>query len=315
MKLPSILWPILLGCILLPALAQDAPFHFVLLADTQFGMYTADRSFEQEAANFEFAVAAVNRWKPGFVAVLGDLINKPGDPGQTAAYLRIAGKVDPAIPVYHVPGNHDVGNEPTPESLATYRRIFGRDYYSFRAGPVYGIVLNSTLIHSPQNAEDEYENQEAWLRRELEVAQASEAKHVLIFLHHPLFLADPREPDRYENLPGERRRGLLQLLHRHGVRYVFAGHTHKNVNAADGALSVIASGPVGKPLGSDGSGVRIAAVTDAGVEHRYYDFGVLPDTLRRIRKAGTAHLHFKPVESAAGFWIQDAIILRLAPEH
>jgi serine/threonine-protein phosphatase CPPED1 len=269
---------------LIPCLAQEQPFYFMMLTDTQFGMYASDKGFAQETANYEFAVAAVNRLKPGFVIILGDLVNKTGDPEQIREYQRISRKIDPSIPVYHVAGNHDIGNEPTPDSLAAYRKTFGRDYYSFRAGPVYGIVLNSTLIHSPKSARSEYEEQDAWLKKELAAAKASQAQSILVFQHHPCFLKDAQEDDRYENIPRERRLPLLALFHEHGVRYVFAGHTHKNVASQDGQLQVVATGPVGKPLGQDGSGIRIAAVTGAGVEHRYYDFGALPDRLSIPRK-------------------------------
>jgi len=157
-----------------------------------------------------------------------------------------------------VAGNHDVGNEPTPDTLAAYRRLFGRDYYSFRAGPVYGIVLNSTLMHSPKNAQSECEEQNVWIKMELAAAKASPAQHILVFQHHPCFLKDAQEDDRYENLPRERRLPLLALFREHGVRYVFAGHTHRNVTAEDGPLQVVATGPVGKPLARmvPGSGLR-----------------------------------------------------------
>jgi 3',5'-cyclic AMP phosphodiesterase CpdA len=267
-----------------PCLAQEQPFYFMMLADPQFGMFATDRSFAQETANYEFAVAAVNRLKPGFVVILGDLVNKAGDTGQIREYQRISEKIDPSIPVYHVAGNHDVGNEPTPDSLAAYRMNFGRDYYSFRAGPVYGIVLNSTLIHSPRSARSEYEKQDAWVKKELAAAKASQAQHILVFQHHPCFLKDAQEDDRYENIPRERRLPLLALFHDHGVRYVFAGHTHRNVAARDGQLQVAAIGPVGQPLGQGGSGIGIATVTAGGVEHRFYDFGALPERLAVPRK-------------------------------
>ena len=136
---------------------QTDSFAFLQMSDTQFGMYTKDGEFSQETANYEFAVATANRLKPRFVIVCGDLVNKPGDSAQIAEYLRITAKFDKSIRVYHVAGNHDVGNEPTPASLASWRKTFSRDYYSFREGSIYGIVLNSSLLHSPGKASDEYE--------------------------------------------------------------------------------------------------------------------------------------------------------------
>src|ERR1700735_942419 len=96
--------------------AQD-PTFFMQISDTQFGMYSDNHDIDQEIANFEFVVATVNRLKPLFLINCGDLINKAGDPIQTAAYLRIKAKIAPGIAYYPVAGNHDVGNEPTPETL------------------------------------------------------------------------------------------------------------------------------------------------------------------------------------------------------
>jgi serine/threonine-protein phosphatase CPPED1 len=262
-----------------PGFGQEQPFYFMMLSDTQLGMYENNRGFVRETANYEFAVAAVNRLKPGFVIVLGDLVNKEGDADQIREFQRISQKIDPAVPVYHVAGNHDVGHQPTPETVTAYRKIFGPDYYSFRAGPIYGIVLNSTLIHTPVKAESEYQKQLSWLKAELEKAKASEARHIVVFQHHPYFLSEAQEPDQYMNIAIERRQPMLALLKQYNVHYVFAGHVHKNSVGKDGDLEMAATGPVGMPFGDDGSGIRLAEVTAGGVRHRYYDFGKMPDRL------------------------------------
>jgi 3',5'-cyclic AMP phosphodiesterase CpdA len=269
----------ILTVFILPGIGQEQPFYFIMLADPQFGMYTSDKGFARETANYEFAVATVNRLKPSFVVVLGDLANKAGDPDETGEFLRITKKIDSSIPVHLVAGNHDVGREPTPQTLADFRRNLGRDYYSFRAGPVYGIVLNSGLIIAPQKVESDYRAQDSWLKKELETAKASDAKQIIVFQHHPYFLEKADEPDRYGNVPLERRKPMLELFHRYGVHYVFAGHTHQNIALKDGDLEMTASGPVGMTMSEEGSGIRVAEVTPAGVRHRYYDFGKLPDRL------------------------------------
>src|SRR5258708_4425197 len=94
---------------------------FIQMSDPQFGMYAKDASFEHETTNFEFAIATANRLKPAFVVITGDLINQQGNAAETAEFHRIAGKLDPPIRLFNMPGNHDVGNDPTPESLARYR--------------------------------------------------------------------------------------------------------------------------------------------------------------------------------------------------
>jgi len=136
-----------LTCVL-PAFAQ-APLFWVHASDPQFGMYTANKDFRQETANWEFVIANVNRLKPAFLVVTGDLTNQEGNADQIAEYKRINGKLDPSVHLYSVPGNHDVANDPTPESLARFRKAYGPDYYSFREGSMYGIVLDSSLFKAP----------------------------------------------------------------------------------------------------------------------------------------------------------------------
>jgi 3',5'-cyclic AMP phosphodiesterase CpdA len=248
------------------------------MSDPQFGMYTKDRDFAQETANYEFAVANANRLKPRFVIVCGDLVNKPGEAAQIAEYRRISAKFDRSIRIYHVAGNHDVGNEPTPQALAAYRERFGPDYYSFREGSLYGIVLNSSLIHSPQNAPDEYQKQQDWLRTELDKAKAADAQHIIVFQHHPFFLDRADEPDQYFNIPLARRKPLLEMFHAAGVRYLFAGHYHRNAQGRDGDIEMVTTGPVGMPLGGARSGLRIVWIDTSGIRHRYFEFGAVPNT-------------------------------------
>ena len=257
---------------------NSAEFFFVQLADTQFGAATGDKDFLQETSNYEFAVANINRIKPAFVVICGDLINKTGDPVQTAEYYRVTAMIDRSIPVYPVPGNHDVGNAPTQETLAYYREHFGADYYSFRQGSLYGIVLDSSLISAPDRVRDEAAKQEEWLKTELTKARDSNASHIVVFQHHPWFLEEPTEAGQYFNIPKPQRERYLDILKKAGVRYVFAGHYHRNAYGRDGNLEMITNGPVGRPLGNDPSGIRIVTVFPDRLEHQYYGFGFIPNS-------------------------------------
>lgn len=271
----ALLWLAPLGA--QPAAEKSDAFLFIQLADPQFGMYTKDRDFAQETANYEFAIATANRLKPRFVIVCGDLVNKPGDEAQIAEYQRISKKLDSSIRLYHVAGNHDVGNVPTPEANAAYRARFGPDFYSFREGPIYGIVLNSSLIHSPQGAPEDFEKQKSWLKAELEKARQSTAPHIVVFQHHPFFLERGDEPDQYFNIPLERRKPLLELFHQYSVRYLFAGHYHRNAQGRDGEIEMITTGPVGQPLGTAKSGIRLVWIKGDQLTHQYFEFGKLPN--------------------------------------
>ena len=87
------------------------------------------------------------------------------------------------------------------------------------------------------------------------------------------------EKDGYFNIPLAVRARWLDLLRSHGVRYTFAGHYHRNVYAASEGFQMITTGPVGKPLGPDPSGIRIAIVRPDSIQHEYFGFGNLPNKL------------------------------------
>jgi len=270
----------------LRAQGTEAPFFFIQITDPQFGMSAGNADVEQEIANLDFAVATANRLRPAFVIVTGDLVNRAGDEGQIGAYLRSMSRLDPGIPAYHVAGNHDVENVPTPETLVAYVKRFGPDHYSFRHGSLAGIVLNSVLIAAPEKAPEAAREQEEWLRAELERAKRDGVRHLVVFQHHPFFLEDPAEPDRYENIPGERRTSHLALLAESGVTHVFAGHYHRNALGRAGGIDMVTTGPIGMPLGGAKSGMRIVTVTDDGIEHRYYELGELPNRVTVLEQAG-----------------------------
>jgi 3',5'-cyclic AMP phosphodiesterase CpdA len=267
-----------LGWAMVVPVHAGLPFFFIQLTDPQLGMFTDNKDFVQETANFEFAVAAVNRLKPAFVVITGDLVNKPGDAAQIAEYRRIVKKVDASIPVYDVAGNHDVENVPTLETLAAYTNRFGPDHYSFRHGDFVGVVLNSSVIHSPQKSPGQLGEQETWLKGELDRVQAGKPRHLVVFQHHPWCLAAADEADQYFNIPRERRDRYFALFREYGVKYLFCGHYHRNAVAKLKDLEVITTGPVGKPLG-DVSGLRVAIVRDGRIDHRYYHFGEIPNRI------------------------------------
>ena len=294
LALPS--W-FLVALVLLASPARAAaPWFFVQLSDPQLGMFTDNRDFAQDAANFEFAVAAVNRLKPAFVVITGDLVNKAGDAAQIAEYRRIVAQIDRAIPVYNLAGNHDVENTPTPDTLAAYTKIFGPDRYTFRHEGLIGIVLNSTVIHTPDKCAAALAEQERWLRAELVKARGEHPQHIVVFQHHPWYLKSAEEPDQYFNIPLVRRTAYMALFREFGVRYLFCGHYHRNAEAKDTNADVVTSGPVGKPLGEGRSGLRVVIVRDDRLEHHFYDLSVLPTKVELEPKAPDAEKGAAPAK-------------------
>ena len=253
---------------------------FFQMADTQFGFFNANKEFSRETVSMEKAIAESNRLKPAFVVICGDLVNKPGDIAQITEYKRIAAKLDPSIKLYSVSGNHDVENVPTIASLALYKKYFGEDRYTFRSGNILGIILNSSLIKDPSLAPIEAAKQLEWLIQVLKDAKKSNARNIMVFMHHSFFLKDSNEPDEYFNINTERRKIYLELFKTYGIKQVFAGHYHRNAYGKFDDMEMITTGPVGRPLGSDSSGFRIINVKGKIVDHTYFALDSLPVQLK-----------------------------------
>jgi len=260
--------------------AGKTPFFFIQMADPQLGMVSKNHRLEPESGRFIRAIAAANRLRPAFVVICGDLVNKPGGQVQITELQRICDQLDADIPLYLVSGNHDVENTPSARTLQFYRRTIGDDRYSFQHGGVYGIVLNSTIIKSPQRVRDEVAAQRTWLEAELQAADSVHAAHVIVFQHHSLFLEDPSEDDQYFNIARASRVVYLALFERFGVRAVFAGHYHRNATGRYGSMEMITTCSVGNSLGKDPEGFRIVKVYPDRIVHRYYGLDDMPETVR-----------------------------------
>jgi 3',5'-cyclic AMP phosphodiesterase CpdA len=267
------------GCQFEKKAGWKKPFFFIQMADTQFGFFEKNKSFEKETELFEKAVLHANRLKPAFVVICGDLINRHGQERQRAEFFRIRGKINKEIPVYLVAGNHDVGKKPGMEDLKWYRKNFGKDWYSFGYGGCRFITLNSTIIGSPENVPQEENKQWRWLTKEFKKIDSQKNIRRFVFLHHALFLADANEKDRYFNIPSEQRSRCLKLFKENMVLAVFAGHYHRNSYGKDGDMEMITTGPVSKPLGKDPSGFRIVKVFRDHIEHDYYGFENMPEVV------------------------------------
>ena len=277
-------------------------FFFIQMSDPQFGMFarlsgmTEERiqdlrqqhgwnirpapkstGFAEETALYEKAITAANRLNPAFVVISGDLVEDRNEPEQLAELRRITAKLHPHIPVHWAPGNWDVGNTPTPETLKQYREDFGDDYYAFDHDGSSFIVLNSCVGFDDSQTPGEWDRQIAFLRTSLGEARNRGSAHIIIFLHHPIYGYGPGEEDSFAVLPKAKRRSLLDLFETHGVSAVFSGHWHKCHYVDHKDIQMVTTGAVGYPLGDDPSGFRIVKVSQDKVEHQYYGLDHMPE--------------------------------------
>ena len=270
------------------------PIRFIQMADPQFGMFSSiSKLTEEEAISrsregltlryveqgfdgfapetklFTKAIKYANEYKPDFVVICGDMVNEADSDDQRKELFRITSQLNKDIPIYWVAGNHDVGNTPTPETLNSYRKLFGEDNYSFQIENYYFITINSSICSDPSLIPGEWDSLIGFLENELEKASNMDATHKIVFLHHPLFLETPDEPDNYFVIPFPRRQEIISLLHRNKASAVFSGHLHRNNYRNLKGIEYVSTGPVGYPLAHDPSGIRIVDLDGTGLRHHY----------------------------------------------
>ena len=210
-----------------PAQPTKQPFTFIQICDPQLGK----GGYEHDLKTFEQAVVQSNALKPDFVVICGDLVSRLNE--QSAKDINRI-KAGLTMPAHCVPGNHDVfwgpqdkrNNITQPQSLANYRKAFGKDYYSFEHKGHVFLCANSMLWRTEVKLEEEIAKHDQWAKDTL-AAASKKGQPVFVVMHHPLYVKDPEEKDSGVNLPLEKRKELLALFEKHGVVAVLTGHAHR----------------------------------------------------------------------------------------
>jgi 3',5'-cyclic AMP phosphodiesterase CpdA len=185
--------------------------------------------------NFHRVSEHIDAKRPDLVVNSGDVsFDGPTQPGD----LEFARTLHDALPVAcrYLPGNHDIGDNPTAvgpaptqpvtePNLQAYHAILGEDRWRFDAAGWCFIGLNSLIMNTGLPGEAE---QFDWLASQLAGAKG---QPVALFLHKPLFLNAPDDPElaatsiRYVPMPARSR--LIEMLRTVDLRLVASGHVHQ----------------------------------------------------------------------------------------
>ena len=198
--------------------------RFAMVTDTHVGMTGAS------VERLRPVYAAIARRAPDFVLHCGD-ITDTGLPGEYERYWQT---VPAALRgrIRHMPGNHEVRWDPTAKGL--YREQFGAAPYSFDAGGVHvtGLDLTQPLLEPGHCGAAALE----WLDRDLAAAGGP----ALLFQHFPV----GGEHDYVDD-----QAALLELIARHDVRVLVAGHVHREaVTRLDGPVQVTLQAVLKEPV-------------------------------------------------------------------
>lgn len=242
--------------------SQQKEFRFIVAADPQL--------FRGSKEDLDKAIASINELEPAFVVMCGDLVETPSNQEQIGAYKESVSRLKPTIQLYNMPGNHDLGRPVAVQHISTYQKNFGPLWYHFTYGNSGFVILASDILRetdTPMNKQ-----QIEWLINILEEPQFKAVDHLFVFMHHPLYIHSPDEPDGYSNMPGEIRNTLLALFAEHNVRAVFSGHLHRNRINRYQSVDLIITNSVTVPMGedADAAGFRIVDVHSGHYEHHYF---------------------------------------------
>ena len=205
-------------------------FRLTQISDTHLARRLSDLT-----DNFHRVSEYIDAKRPDLVVNSGDLaFDAPTSPDD----LEFARSLHQALPApcRYLPGNHDVGDNPTavgqtPPQAATeqarqaFLATFGEDRWRFEAAGWCFIGLNSLVMNTGLASEAE---QFDWLASQL---ASTGGKPVALFLHKPLFLNSPGDPElaasaiRYVPMPARSR--LVEMLGAVDLRLVASGHVHQ----------------------------------------------------------------------------------------
>lgn len=258
------------------AQSESEPFSFIQITDPQFGMFEKNAGFEKETVLFEKAVAGINKLHPDFVVITGDFVHDPNSEAQINEFKHLVSKIKPEIPVYYTPGNHDVGTTPNKQNLKKYRKNYGKDRFVFSHKGSLFIGFNTSLIKGKLVQKEN--KQFKWLTSQ--IRKGKDFDNTVVFCHYPFFIKRIDEPTAYANIDLEYRKKYLDLFAENGVDVVFTGHHHNNILNAYRDVQLVTTSSAGKPLGDAPSGMRIIQVYSDKIEHEYFGFDELPESVR-----------------------------------
>lgn len=252
-------------CSVLSVYAQERSCTFVQISDPQLGFFEQNKSIEKDSLHLEIVVEAINRLRPDFVICAGDMLNAGESKRQLKAYKSIISKISGDIPVWHVPGNHDIGKGSTETMIAQYEQNFGPSRFVFSKNGHTFVGINSCIIKdgTPRQEEEQFK----WLSRHLK--KASRKTDVYIFSHYPFFINHFDEKETYSNQNIGMREKYWSLFKKYNVKAVIAGHLHDTKDVAHEGIRMFTCGPVGKPLGKGYSGVAVWRIDNTSADVEY----------------------------------------------
>jgi 3',5'-cyclic AMP phosphodiesterase CpdA len=206
-----------------------SPSQVLVVSDSHLSPKAPDAE-----ANWSAVVDHVVRTRPDLVLHLGDLsLDGPRGDGDLQYAREQLDRLP--IPWLAVPGNHDIGDNPSPvtpaaavvdaEGLERWIEVIGSDRWSVQIGDWRLVAVDAQLFGSGLRAESD---QWDWLEAELRPPAGEQP--VAFVSHKPLTAANDGElaaAPPYRFVPPEAGRRLAHLLGQVRLGLVLSGHVHQ----------------------------------------------------------------------------------------
>lgn len=238
-------------------------FFFVQLTDMQMGFKEPEGEVGRSVRLLNEAVDAINRLHPAFVVVTGDMVNTWYDAREYDAYRSCMDRIDKGIPVYTIPGNHDMKPAKSEESVQWYLSHFGPDHFAFTHKGTFFIGYNSSYIKD--NLPEQEERQFAWLEKEL--GKHKRARHRVMFTHCSIVREALDEKAGYFSYQEPYRAKYLKLCKDYNVEAVFSGHYHRTRTILHDGTRHVTCTATGHPLGDGISAINVVTVYPDRIEY------------------------------------------------
>lgn len=240
---------------------------FVHLTDTHVGRPRDTRNFAEVAK----LVNALEP-QPRFGVISGDLTDC-FLPAQVERFEEIVATI--RVPLYLVPGNHDVGFDPKPRNAAFWKAHFPRfaTPYRFDEGPLALIGIDTQMFNSRQKSKrGRARGAKEWEEfEELLAAAHADEKRIVVLGHIPsvpAFHVDKMGQSWRTDLLARYRK----LLTQYHVEAELSGHFHRDEIYYSGPTALLNAPPVSSKFGREPS-FRVVRVTPEGLSYRQFFVG------------------------------------------
>lgn len=166
-----------------------------------------------------------NPYQAQFGLVAGDVVND--NLGLYERHNKLMAQI--GIPIYNVPGNHDLNQESPNNEYATqtFRSVFGPDYYSFDYGKVHFLALNNVGYKGKGNGYEGHidAKQMQWIENDL---QDVPADHLIMIITHIPLITYANNRTFPASINTTNFDELLRILNRFQYIYTISGHDTSN---------------------------------------------------------------------------------------